>query len=360
MKKSKFIIWATILSMVLLTGCKKETEESVNVVDTMVVETETETESETESEYTLPEGMMYSYLTGEPVSIEDGMQRPLALMINNVQEALPQSGISQAGILYEAVVESDITRLMAVFETAKDIEKVGPIRSCRHYYLDFAHDEEAVYGHFGWSYVAENRINQSGQKTLNFMFANNGTAYYRATDRVAPHNVYTSSEMLESAYSIFNITDTTLPENYEGRLLFNEQDTPLVDGEEAVTVSIPFSSQSRLVYDETTGVYMKFQYGSEHMDDQNNQQLSFKNIIIQKAAYSQYNGDILKDIALTGSGEGYYITDGKAVAITWKKDDLNSDHTRYYLADGTQLVMNQGKTYIAVVPTNFNIELAGK
>ena len=365
--RKKLLIAGILAAAVAMAGCGKKDvpeTETAAMTETVAVETETETEAETETEpetkEALPEGKMYSFITGEVIDEEEGMKRPVAVMISNIKDALPQSGLSKAGILYEAVVESDITRMMAVFESTESVgDSLGSVRSSRHYYLDFAHDEEAIYTHYGWSFVAQDRITNEGIKTINMMYAQPGSCYIRTKDRVAPHNVFTSGAMIDKGIDMFGI-ERQLPENYEGRLKFNTSDQVIESGQDAYTVDIPFSSKCQLTYDEDNKVYMKYEYGDKHMDAAENVQLSFKNIIIQKAAYSGYPNDpILKEIQLTGSGEGYYISDGKAVKITWKKDDLN-DHTRYYLEDGTQLSMNQGHTYIAVVPNEYNITISGK
>lgn len=360
-----FLMTGIAAMMVLAAGCgKKEVEETEteNRVDTMIVETESETESETEAETeeVLPEGKMRSFITGEIVDEAEGMHRPLAVMISNVTDALPQSGIGNAGILYEVVVESEITRLMAVFESPEAVgDSLGSVRSSRHYYLDYAYDESAIYTHYGWSFVAQDRITNEGIKTINMMYANPGTCYIRTTDRYAPHNVFTSTELLEKGIEMFDI-ETQLPDDYEGRLNFYTEDTVAEDGQDAYKVDIPFSSKCQLVYDEESKEYLKYQYGGEHKDAASNEQLTFKNIIIQQAQYSGYlNDPILKEIQLTGTGTGYYVSDGKAVKITWEKADRN-DRTEYFLEDGTPLSINVGQTYIAVVPTTYNITFSGK
>lgn len=361
MKRKLAAITALMLAAALAaSGCgKKEAETEATKAQTeMSVETETQTETETETELVVPKGKAVSNLTGEIVDEAVNNRRPVALMINNVQEALPQSGISQADILYEAVVESKITRMMAVFQNYESLEKVGPLRSARHYYLDFAHDEEAIYGHFGWSIFAQNRINEEGIKTLQLMAGGLNSDYYRASDRVAPHNVYMTGEQIVHAIGTFG-ADTALPQNYESRLKFNGQDTELTDGQTANTVDISLSSKARLEYDAENKVYKKFQYDGPQMDDVNNEQLTFKNVIIQYAPYSCIDvPSDCQDIALTGSGRGMYITDGKAVNITWKKDDLKTDYTRYYTEDGKQLKLNPGKSYIAVIPTDYTVTLS--
>lgn len=351
-----------LMMAVLATGCgKKEVETETAAPETKLqieTESETETETETETEFVVPEGKAVSHLTGELVDEAVNNRRPVALMINNVTEALPQSGIGSADILYEAVVESKITRLMAVFQDYESLEKVGPIRSARHYYLDFAHDEEAIYGHFGWSIFAENRINSEGIKTLQLMAGGLNSDYYRASDRVAPHNVYMTGEQITHAIGRFG-ADTALPENYESRLKFNMKDTELADGQKAEVVDISMSSKPHFEYDDAQKLYKKSQYGKPHMDDVADEQLAFKNIIVQYAAYSCIDAAAdCQDIVLTGSGKGMYITDGKAVNITWKKDSLNEDYTRYYTEDGEELKLNVGKSYIAVIPEDYTVTLS--
>lgn len=361
-RKITGLISVLVLSALLACGCKKQVQETETEPPQSMTQAETETESETETEAeteeVLPEGKMRSYLTGEIIDEAVGQKRPFAVMINNVQEALPQSGISQAGILYEAVVEADITRLMAVFQTSDGLEKVGPVRSCRHYYLDFAHDEEAVYAHFGWSIYAEDRIKKEGIKTLNLMYGGINSVYYRSSDRVAPHNVYVTGDMLQNGLKAFG-ADDTMPDSYTGRFNYYTKDTDLENGQAANKVAISFTSKSELEYDAQEKNYKKFQYGDKHIDDVTGEQLAFKNIIIQYAPYTciDTNADC-QDIALTGTGKGMYITNGKAVNITWKKDDLQNDHTHYYLEDGSELQINTGKTYIAVIPTDYTVTLS--
>lgn len=142
MKKMKYGIAVTCLTvgmMLAITACGGKKAESTETAaqTAVVVETQTETETETaqESELTLADGQMFSYLTGEPVDKKIGLQRPYAIMINNIKEGLPQSGVSQAEMIYEAQVEGGITRLMALFQDVDHVEKIGSIRSARHYIL---------------------------------------------------------------------------------------------------------------------------------------------------------------------------------------------------------------------------------
>lgn len=354
--KSKAIIPQMILLVILmlfsLTACNKTEETTTTEPSTQAQETETQTE---ETISTIPEGMMQSFLTGELVSTDIGRKKPFAVMINNVKKALPQSGIGQASILYEAIVEGDITRLMAVFEDTGELEKVGPVRSARHNYIDFAMDNEAIFVHYGWSIFAESKISDLGLKTINGLSSYEKTVFYRVTDREAPHNVYTSGEMLEAGVTQID-TDRFVSDGYEGRLSFYEDDTVPETGTTANNVSIPFSSSSKLVYDSLTGEYAKFEYGAEHVDAQTGEQLYFKNILIQFVDYSTISNEGHQDMDLNGSGKAILITNGNAVDITWERES-DSDHTKYYNSDGTQAQFNIGRSYFAIVPADFEITM---
>ncbi|WP_346698841.1 DUF3048 domain-containing protein [Catenibacillus scindens] len=365
MKTYKGISTALIAAMIAATaaGCSGgNTQESDSTAVSTTAQSEAqesestpESQSETEAAASLPEGQMYSFLTGEPVDSSIGMQRPVAVMINNIEEATSQQcGTSAADILYEAVVEGNITRLMAIFQDTSKIERVGSVRSARHNYLDFASNYDAIYCHYGQSIYATNKIQQEGLLTVS---ENVGSAYFQDNTYPAPHHIFASGETLEAGISQIG-AGRNLPDGYEGGLVFNTEDTDPDYGTIANNVSIPFVySKSTLEYDSATKLYKKYQYGAPHVDANNNEQLTFKNIIIQYAQYADIpGGSGCQDITLYGEGKGIYITDGKAVDITWERSD-GSVPTTYYIEDGTQLKINPGKTYIAVVPENFNITL---
>lgn len=365
MKNYKGISRVLIMAMMasaLAAGCSKEADTQS---ETMAPATETqeasqaeETQAETQpqTEESLAEGQMRSFLTGEIIDTEVGMKRPVAVMINNIQEATPQQcGTSQADILYEAVVEGNITRMLAIFQDTSKIEKVGSVRSARHNYIDFANNFDAIYCHYGQSIYATDRIQQTGMKTVS---ENVSSAYFQDNNYSAPHHIFASGETLEAGIAQIG-AERNLPEGYESCFLFNTEDTDPDYGTLANKVEIPFVySQSTLEYDSATKLYNKFQYGKPHLDANDSSQLKFKNIIIQYAYYEDIvGGSGCQDIALNGEGKALYITDGKAINATWKRENQN-EQTKYYAEDGTQIKMNPGKTYIAVVPEDFDITLS--
>ena len=359
-------IWMAAISFALIAsmafaGCKKKEPEAVveptptptptatpePTPTPVAAETLTPTPTPEPSKTPLPEGQMYSYLTGEPVSEEIGLKRPFAVMINNLQPAIPQSGLPQADMLYEIMVEGSITRLMAIYQDLGDLQKIGPVRSLRHYYMDFANDNMGWIVRFGGSYLADNRAAEEGLLNIDGMVDG---AFYRTSDRVAPHNAYISAEGILTTAEAKGM-NRDYPENYEPNLVFLEKEADLSGGVDANKVIVPFVwDNPYFEYNADEKLYYRYEYGAAHVDMETGEQLKFKNIIVQYVdqwAVPESSSDH-QDMNLYTKGEGLYITNGKAIEITWEKKD-HDDATRYYDKDGKQIEMNPGKTMFEVV-----------
>lgn len=357
MKKRLMLIIAVMSMIIGSAACSAApAAETAEATETeLIVETETVVESETQSADDIPEGMMRSYLTGELVPVETGEKRPFAIMINNIEASLPQSGIKYADIVYEAEVEGGITRLMAVYGDPTGVEKIGSIRSARHYYIDFARDNDAIYCHFGQSKYAEARIADESIKTISGLSSYGGQVYYRSTDRNAPHNVYTTDEMLEKGVELTD-NERNHPDTYKGHLTFSAIDYAPENGVDANKVSIPFDSKPYFEYNTSDGLYYRYQYGEKHIDRESEEQLAFKNIIIQSVFEKTISDKGHQDLTLTGEGTGYFITHGKAIEITWKRAS-DKDVTRYYDKDGNEIELNIGKTFFEYVSNDKEITI---
>ncbi len=302
----------------------------------------------------LGEGMMYSYLTGEPVSTEIGQKRPFAVMINNLQPAIPQSGIAKADILYEAMVEGSITRLMAVFQDIASVGVLGPIRSSRHYYLFMADDNDAIYTHFGWSAFAQKIIEDEGRQTINGMDYDGDGNFYRTDDREAPHNAYATGQGLLNIATDRGM-QLTHGADFQPNLKFNTADTPLESGEDATRVNIPFAYDTPWFnYNPDTKLYERYEYGDAHIDRETGEQLTFKNIIVQYVAQVVISDYGHLDIGLMGETDGLYITDGKAIPIKGVKPGVDYQ-TQFYDLNGNEIHLNPGKTMIEYVPNDTTV-----
>lgn len=305
-------------------------------------------------------------LTGLACSEDLVGVRPVALMINNIKVALPQTGISKADILYECTVEGAITRLMAVFLDYESLAETGSVRSSRDYFIDIAQAHDAIYAHCG------------GSPDAYAVFKQRKIDHLDGTNDYLPDTFWKNQERMKTmGYEHSSMTDgeglvagierkkfrTDIAEDFDQPLHFYEQDTQ-IEGNAALHVSIPFSSyaQSYLDYDPETKQYLKGQFGAKHIDGETGEQLSFKNGIILFARHYTIQGDEYGRIGIdfTGTGTGYYVTDGKYKAIVWKKADRETPYALYEEDGKTALLLNPGKSYIAIVPQTVDITFSNE
>ncbi len=326
-----------------------------------------------------------SYLTGKEVPVSIGRTRPTALMIENDSEAVQyQSGIGSADVMYEAMVEGGITRLMAIFEDYQNVEKIMPIRSCRPYYVFFANEFKAHYGHFGQVIYAVPVLQQEaftddiagipfGEDGQDYKLHDGSAAYVREHEGVT--GIMTNYDMIQSVIESSGWT-TEYPADYTGHYQFAEdgEEVALENGIDATTVVPGFeNNNARLEYNAEDGLYYRSEFGSAQVDHLTGDQLAFKNVIIQYCDSEMFDEKYLwTDPVNNGEmGEGWYITNGKAEKIYWQKENWSADEpvmftvtsaltsydvresdfnvTRYYDENGNEIKLNQGKTMVEVV-----------
>lgn len=371
MRKKRIMIWELLLIvMILLCGCgKKASSEAVVPADIVIhIEPETEPivievepeESETAEgpeiyepwERMESDGMVRSYLTGELVPVAQGNRRPLAIMMSNDKAALPQYGINRAGVVYEAPVEGDMNRYMAIIENYDDLERIGSVRSCRTYYTYFAREFDAIYAHYGQSTFARPYL--KNVDNINGIEGIGETAYYRSSDRKRPHNAYASYEGIQQAIEKLGYSQE-YDEEYQGHFYFANIAYPVVlegDGILEASKVTPGYSLNRpwFEYHEEDGLYHRYQYGAEHMGNEG--PITVKNILIQCCSAGYYATTDYRNINVhEDQWGGFFITNGKAIGISWKKDG-EFGVTHYYTSDGREIVLNPGKTWVCIVPTS--------
>jgi predicted RND superfamily exporter protein len=288
------------------------------------------------------------------VQIFNGNDRPIAVMIDNHSDAWPQAGLQDAYMVYEIVVEGGETRLMALFKGA-NVEKIGPVRSARHYFIDYAMENDAIYVHFGQSPQAESDIKKYSINDINGI-SEDGTTFWRVKDKVSPHNAVTSTEnLLESAKS--KKFKTTSSESSILNYVTNEVN--LEAGEEAKSVTIPHSTLQtvKYVYNEEEKVYERYARNKQQKDWTSGNAVTTKNIIITfcdnyTLTDSENKGrQGLKNI---GTFDGYYITNGRAIKIKCIKN-ARDDKTIYQDLAGNTIEVNDGNTFVNICPTNSNV-----
>ncbi len=308
----------------------------------------------------IPKGeTVRSFLTGEWINDTIAYRRPIAVMYNNIEAGLPQSGISKADVIFEGQCEGGVTRLMGVFQNYDDVTSIGSIRSCRDYYPFLAAEYDAAYFHFGQSDFALEFLSDPELRALNGM--NGEYNFERRSDRVSPHNVFATPENLVTAMVNKNIT-TYLDEDYVAPLKFNKSTTPIdyPDAEKCLTLKTGYAyNNAYFVYNEEDGLYYRYEYGEPQIDEMTGEQLAVENIIFKLVPGEQYwNGSPL--YLLTGEGIGLYVTNGTAQWIKWSKqvDGVNTNlgcnytygygPTTYTYWDGTEITFNQGKTWVCI------------
>lgn len=289
----------------------------------------------------------------ETVKIVDieSKSRPFAVMINNISAARPlQSGLQDAYIMYEMIVEGGITRYLALF-LDQSTERIGSIRSARHYYIDYALENDAIYVHHGQSDQALDDFNRG---VVDRIVVDNGKTGWRdkSLKVSSEHTLFTSIAKLKNGIG------SKRTERKKGLLLdYSVESVDLASKDGAIPankVSIRYSNAttSSYEYDPEAKVYNRFVNGKAHTDYVTKKQYTFKNIITYQVHNYNLNdgsGKGRQGLDNIGSGTGYYISEGYAVPITWEKTSREAQ-TVYKYADGTKIKVNDGNTFIQIQP----------
>ncbi len=343
----KVKIITAIISVVLVAGAGTAAYFYIKQHKEPKNETATVAESTTTDPYA---GMARSFLTGNYIKEADAKRRPYAVMINNIQDAIPQYSISKASIIYESPVEGSITRLMALFEKPDKMKRIGSVRSCRIYFAYMSKEWDSIYCHFGQSKYAKKFLKSGKIDVINSWKGQN--AYYRTSDKPAPHNCYADGKKLIKQRKKLKYRKNH-KDDFSGVFKFADIDKPfeITDGEDASKkVIVGYSYNNAMYkYNPDKKKYYRYQYGNKHIDAVNKKQLSCTNIVIQYVKTVLYpDGKSLK-MTQKGDGKGWYVTRGKAMKITWHKDKNKSGQTKYYDENGEEITLNNGKTFIQIV-----------
>ena len=287
-----------------------------------------------------------------------GTDRPIAAMLDNSKDALPHAGLNNAYLVYEIIVEGGESRLMAVFKGA-NLDRIGPIRSSRHYYLDYALENDAIYVHFGWSPQARDDISSLGVNNINGI-TESSESFWRDTDEdhAYLHSVATSTaDILEIAerkgYETTSAQKSIL--KYVGEEVNLKSDMIA----EEVIIPYSYSNVASFEYDPTTKRYIRYSKGIKETDWTTGETVTTKNIIIVKCANWSLNDEENKGrqtIDNITTLEGYYITNGKAIEITAEKESRESQ-TVYRDLAGNEIEVNDGNTFIQICPLNSEVEI---
>lgn len=291
-----------------------------------------------------------SELTG--LEIDDGIanQRPVAIMVDNEKKALSHYGIGEADIVYElmnSTANGRITRLMCVYKDWANLGQTGSIRSARTTNVILTGEYNAVLIHDGGPVYINNYLKQPYAAHLSGGFS-----------RVSNGKPREFTEYVFGPELVGRFAKAGLPTTYtyglerQSHFLFAGADTELTSDIVVNTVELGkifVHNKSSLSYNAETRTYDYYEYGMLHQDAEDGQVLSFKNVILQDTTFNTLDKNGYLTYNVVGSGVGYYITNGKAIPITWSKGS-ETGFTHYYDATGNEISINRGKTYIALVP----------
>lgn len=291
------------------------------------------------------------------VKIWSGNSRSVAVVIDNVGDARPQSALNEAAIVYEVTVEGGLTRLLAVFKDIKNVEQsIGPVRSARPVFIDYALENDSMFVHYGYSDKAKDEIdNKKMVNSINGLVAGTST-FWRTKEKAAPHNAITNMKAI-LAYAEKKGYKTT--SETESVLNYVTNEVELETENLANTVNVPYKSNYKLSfkYNAETKLYERCLNGSVQKDWLTKEVLTTKNIIITFAnnyTTDEENGYGRQQIVNIGELDGYYITNGKAIKITCSKT-ARSAQTVYKDENGKEIEVNDGNTYIQIVPLKTNV-----
>lgn len=292
------------------------------------------------------------------VQIYKGNDRPIAVMIDNHEDAWPQANLNKAYMVYEIIVEGGETRLMALFK-GQDLDKIGPIRSSRHYFLDYAMENDAIYVHYGWSPQAESDISTYKVNNINGLVQSEKD-FWRDKGKYAPHNAVTNTANILKIAEANKYRRTSVQDSV---LNYVTDEVNLEGGSSAIKVTIPFSTLQTVSYeyDEENKVYTRYARKELQTDWVTGEAVTTKNIIITFAenyTLSDSENKGRQGLKNTGTKKGYYITNGNAIEITCEKSS-RTEKTIYKDLQGNVIDVNDGNTFVEICPLDAKVAIEG-
>ena len=282
-------------------------------------------------------------------------KRPVAVMINNIRDALPQYGVGAADVIFEIPVEGNQTRLMALYADYTKVPYICSVRSCRIYFPIFAKGFDAYYVHWGQDPTITSQLNALKMDRFDGM-NNTGGLYGRDSGRKRAgysleHTSYFDGTKIVSAIDKLGMR-TELKDSKQGTAFkFHEIGAVVAPtGDSCQKVHINFGAQtSTFTYDAETNTYFKKHSGKSHVDAKTGEQLSFTNVFVLETSISTRDAIGHKSVNWKGSSSavGYYISNGVVQKIHWSKEN-ESAYLKFYGENGEELAINRGKSFIAV------------
>jgi hypothetical protein len=292
-----------------------------------------------------------STLTGLPVDPSVNQRTVTGVMVENSTDARPQSGLTQAGVVFEAIAEGGITRFLALYQDTLP-DNIGPIRSARPYYVQWALGFDAGYAHVGGSPEALQDIKDWNARDLDQFY--NGGSYHRISERPAPHNVYTGIPTLNQ----LEVSKGYVTSKYSGFVRKAKEEPSKQPN--AKTVDLTLSGPIYNVhydYNPTTNSYNRSEGGAPHTDADSGAQITPKVVVALVMPYALESDGYHSDYGTIGSGTVYVFQDGVVTQGQWTKSAATSQFT-FTDANGKPIKLNPGQTWLSAVSDTSKVTYA--
>lgn len=327
-----------LMPALILSSCGKNKE---------VQEPETTAEPET----------FYFDKTLNPLTGEGGYDekyfgaRPVIVMINNAPQARPQWGLCDPEIVFETLVEGGATRMAYMYANPDAVsEKIGPIRSARHDFVELANGYGAFFVHWGYSPQAKQLIADIGLHNINGLIYD-GKYFFRDKERktAIEHRGYSTNKHINQAIADFNYPMEIRDECSHPFRFAGENEPRVLNGGPCESITVTFSSRYKhtFKYSADDNLYYNFM-NDDAMYDDKGVHMSVRNVIALYTEITDIDDVGRVDINLT-EGHGIYVSRGKAEEITWKKTAADLP-LKFYGKDGKDLVLNAGKSWVGIAP----------
>jgi Protein of unknown function (DUF3048) N-terminal domain/Protein of unknown function (DUF3048) C-terminal domain len=305
-----------------------------------------------------PEPLVPAPLTGRLVTEEVAQQHPIAVMVDDHPDARPQAGFNAASIVWQAPAEGGVPRYMLVFQDTIP-SSVGPIRSARQYYIEWASELDAMYVHHGGSPQAKRTLQQHGNGSWVYNadgFRWEGRYVFRVTDRFAPHNVMTDGVHLRKLAQKIGAEDGPI----EAAWSF-APDAPAAQRPTGGTIKVVYPYETiGYRYDPRNNRYVRYSNGSKkpQVDVADGQVVAPKNVVILRMYFAPVLNDTHDRLEArnVGKGEAWIASNGMTVKGTWRKASQTAP-TRLFGPDGREITLTVGQTFVQVIPLSYDFQI---
>ena len=305
-----------------------------------------------------PQERTTSPLCGLPLAdAGSATRRALAVKVENHPSARPQSGLDQAEVVYEELVEGGVTRFIALY-LDREASEIGPVRSARPMDVDILTYIDPLFAISGGSPEVMQIVKDSPIAYVSEAVDETADYFFRTRDRRAPHNLYTSTSLLREYCA-----QQGLGTHDWGEDLFSFGDPPEAEACSSMVVGYPGSCSVSYEYDASSGSYLRSMGGAPHVDKSSGKRIAPTTVIIQYVELEDTGvrdmaGDLSPDAVVVGSGEAIVCADGKLYRGTWSKDGP-SKRTVFMSEEGGEIIIEPGQVWIHLVPEGIRVVCSG-